>query len=178
MPWCPRCGTGISEHEIVTEGYQDRTHLSLFVGYPIVERPGEELMVWTTTPWTLAANVAAAVNPELTYVRLKQGERIFYVGKDAVANALKGEYEILGELKGSDLIGLTFRAPFDDFPGECRSAAYRHPMDRCERGRRHRHRSHRSRLRARKTSSFLRSTIWTSLRRSMSPASTWTGSTG
>ncbi|MEZ4531217.1 MAG: isoleucine--tRNA ligase [Thermomicrobiales bacterium] len=123
MPWCPRCGTGISEHEIVTEGYQDRTHLSLFVGFPIVERPGEELMVWTTTPWTLAANVAAAVNPELTYVRLKQGDRVFYVGKDAVANAIKGDHEILAELKGEDLIGLTFRAPFDDLPA---NAGVRH----------------------------------------------------
>jgi len=123
MPWCPRCGTGISEHEIVTEGYQDRTHLSLFVGYPIVERPGEELMVWTTTPWTLAANVAAAVNPELTYVRLKQGDRIFYVGKDAIGNAIKGDHDILDELKGADLLGLTFRAPYDDLPA---NAGVRH----------------------------------------------------
>ena len=123
MPWCPRCGTGISEHEIVTEGYQDRTHLSLFVGYPIVERPGEELMVWTTTPWTLAANVAAAVNPKLTYVRLKQGDRIFYVGKDAVANAIKGDHEILAELAGEDLLGLTFTAPYDDLPA---NAGVRH----------------------------------------------------
>jgi isoleucyl-tRNA synthetase len=116
MPWCPRCGTGISEHEIVTEGYQDRTHLSLFVGYPIVERPGEELMVWTTTPWTLAANVAAAVNPDLTYVKLKQGDRTFYVGQDAISNAIKGDYEILEELTGIDLIGLTFTAPYDELP--------------------------------------------------------------
>ncbi|MCA9859757.1 MAG: isoleucine--tRNA ligase [Thermomicrobiales bacterium] len=123
MPWCPRCGTGISEHEIVTEGYQDRTHLSLFVGYPIVERPGEELMVWTTTPWTLAANVAAAVNTELTYVRLRQGDRIFYVGKDAISNAIKGDYEILDELPGKELLGLTFRAPYDDFPA---NAGVRH----------------------------------------------------
>ena len=123
MPWCPRCGTGISEHEIVTEGYQDRTHLSLFVGYPIVERPGEELMVWTTTPWTLAANVAAAVNPELAYVRLKQADRIFYVGKDAIGNAIKGDYEILDELKGADLLGLTFRAPYDELPA---NAGVRH----------------------------------------------------
>jgi isoleucyl-tRNA synthetase len=123
MPWCPRCGTGISEHEIVTEGYQDRTHLSLFVGYPIVERPGEELMVWTTTPWTLAANVAAAVNPDLAYVRLKQGDRVFIVGKDAVANAIKGDHEILDEFLGKELHGLTFRAPYDDLPA---NAGVRH----------------------------------------------------
>ncbi len=66
MPWCPRCGTGISEHEIVTEGYQERTHLSIYVAFPLRDEPGANLLVWTTTPWTLAANVAAAVHPELT----------------------------------------------------------------------------------------------------------------
>ncbi len=64
MPWCPRCGTGISEHEIVTEGYQERTHLATYVAFPLQDEPGANLLVWTTTPWTLAANVAAAVHPE------------------------------------------------------------------------------------------------------------------
>ena len=75
MPWCPRCGTGISEHEIVTEGYQERTHLSVFVAFPLLDEPGADLLVWTTTPWTLAANVAAAVHPELTYVRARAGRQ-------------------------------------------------------------------------------------------------------
>ncbi len=117
MPWCPRCGTGISEHEIVTEGYQDRTHLSLFVGYPIVERPGEELMVWTTTPWTLAANVAAAVNPELDLcqARSKVIARSTSV-RTRSATPSKETIELLDELSGSDLLGLTFTAPYDDLP--------------------------------------------------------------
>ena len=63
MPWCPRCGTGISEHEIVTEGYQERAHLATYVAFPLLDEPGANLLVWTTTPWTLAANVAAAVHP-------------------------------------------------------------------------------------------------------------------
>jgi isoleucyl-tRNA synthetase len=72
MPWCPRCGTALSEHEIATEGYAEKTHLALTAAFALLDRPGEALLVWTTTPWTLAANVAAAVHPELTYVRVEQ----------------------------------------------------------------------------------------------------------
>ncbi|HWV24392.1 MAG TPA: class I tRNA ligase family protein, partial [Thermomicrobiales bacterium] len=52
MPWCPRCGTGLSEHEIVTEGYQERTHLSIYAAFPLVDEQAS-LLIWTTTPWTL-----------------------------------------------------------------------------------------------------------------------------
>jgi isoleucyl-tRNA synthetase len=71
MPWCPRCGTALSEHEIATEGYAERTHLALTAAFPLLDRPGEALLAWTTTPWTLPANVAAAVHPELRYVRVE-----------------------------------------------------------------------------------------------------------
>ena len=64
--WCPRCGTSISAHELVGS-YEDRTDPSLFVRLPLLDRPGQSLAVWTTTPWTLPANVAAAVNPEAEY---------------------------------------------------------------------------------------------------------------
>ena len=74
MPWCPRCGTGISEHEIVTEGYQERTHTCRLRRVPAARRGrAPALLVWTTTPWTLAANVAAAVHPELTYIERRAG---------------------------------------------------------------------------------------------------------
>ena len=115
MPWCPRCGTGLSEHEIVTEGYQDRTHLSLFATLPLGDEDAS-LMVWTTTPWTLAANVAAAVNPELTYVKVLQHGQSYYVAKDAVTNAIQGEHTIEAELPGKDLVGRIYRGPFDEFP--------------------------------------------------------------
>ncbi len=114
MPWCPRCGTGISEHEIVTDGYRDVKHTSVYVKFPINEREGESLLLWTTTPWTLPGNVAAAVHPELTYVKLRQGDDVLYVSKGAVASAIKGEHEVLGELAGAELVGLTYRGPFDE----------------------------------------------------------------
>ena len=118
MPWCPRCGTGLSEHEIVTEGYQERTHLSMFVRLPLVDREDESLLVWTTTPWTLAANVAAAVHPELTYVRAEQDGKAYYLAKDAVKAALRGEYEVTRELSGAELIGWEYRGPYDELPAE------------------------------------------------------------
>jgi isoleucyl-tRNA synthetase len=71
MPWCPRCSTALSEHEIATEGYVEKTHLALTVAFSLLDRPGEALLTWTTTPWTLPANVAVAVHPELTYVRVE-----------------------------------------------------------------------------------------------------------
>ena len=73
MPWCPRCGTGISEHEIVTEGYQERhpPPVCTSASRCSIGRT-RALLVWTTTPWTLTANVAAAVHPELTYVAVEQ----------------------------------------------------------------------------------------------------------
>jgi isoleucyl-tRNA synthetase len=116
MPWCPRCGTGLSEHEIVTEGYVEVKHLSLYVKLPIVERPGESLLVWTTTPWTLPGNVAAAVHPELTYAKVRQGDAVLYVSKGAIASAIKGEYEVVAEAPGADLVGLTYTGPFDELP--------------------------------------------------------------
>jgi len=115
MPWCPRCGTGLSEHEIVTEGYQDRTHLAIYAAFPLVDEDAS-LLIWTTTPWTLAANVAAAVNPDLTYVKVQQNDRRFYVARDAVKTAIRGDHEVLGECSGADLVGKTYTGPFDELP--------------------------------------------------------------
>ncbi len=116
MPWCPRCGTGISEHEIVTEGYQERTHLSVFVKFPLEDEPGAHLLAWTTTPWTLTSNVAAAINPEIDYVRVEQNGEAYYLAKDAVKNAIKGDHTVTAELKGVELVGRKYRGPFDELP--------------------------------------------------------------
>jgi isoleucyl-tRNA synthetase len=115
MPWCPRCGTGISQHEM-TEGYQDREDPGLTVRFPLVDRPGEALLVWTTTPWTLAANVAAAVGPALDYVLVRQGEARLWVGRGTLKQALVGSFEVLEEKRGSELVGWRYTGPFDELP--------------------------------------------------------------
>jgi len=115
MPWCPRCATGISQHEIVTDGYAELTHRSVTVRFPLREREGESLFVWTTTPWTLTSNVAAAVGPNLDYVKVRNGEHILYLSKGTL-HMLKGGYKVLGELKGKDMEGWSYNGPFDDLP--------------------------------------------------------------
>lgn len=135
MPWCARCGTGLSQHEIVTEGYQDVTHTAVYVRFPLTDAEGESLLIWTTTPWTLTANVAAAVHPEHRYVRARVGDEVIYLGRkrldllaemssgskvrpdDTVSAAPElpgGGVEVLEELPGSALVGRSYRGPFDD----------------------------------------------------------------
>jgi isoleucyl-tRNA synthetase len=123
MPWCTRCGTGMSQHEIVTEGYRELTHPSVFLRLPLRNRPGEDLLVWTTTPWTLTSNVTAAVHPELPYVLVEQGERRFWLGKAAVDNALRGSFRVLDEKPGAALEGWAYDGPFDELPIQHESGA-------------------------------------------------------
>ena len=113
MPWCARCGTGISQTEM-NEGYQDRDDPGLTVRFPLLDRPGESLLVWTTTPWTLTSNVAAAVGPSIRYVRVRQGDETFWLGKGTLKTALEGPFEVLEEVAGSDLVGWRYEGPFDD----------------------------------------------------------------
>ena len=114
MPWCPRCGTGISQMEM-NEGYQDREDPGLTIKLRLLDRPGS-LLVWTTTPWTLAANVAAAVGPDLKYVRVRQGEEDLWVGKGVLKSALDGPFTVEEELFGRDLLGWRYEGPFDALP--------------------------------------------------------------
>jgi isoleucyl-tRNA synthetase len=136
MPWCWRCGTGISQHEIVTEGYIEKTDPGLTVRFPLVDRPGESLLVWTTTPWTLTSNVAAAVGPELVYVKVKQpapaspsgpgGDEFFYLSK-GTTKMLKGEFEVVSELTGRDMEGWKYTGPFDDLPANQHAGGWSEP---------------------------------------------------
>jgi len=115
MPWCPRCATGISQHEIVTDGYAELTHEAVTVRFPLRGRPGESLLVWTTTPWTLSSNVAAAVGAKLAYVRVRAGDEILYLSKGTL-HMLQGPYEVLSELTGADMEGWAYDGPFDYLP--------------------------------------------------------------
>jgi isoleucyl-tRNA synthetase len=115
MPWCPRCGTGLSQMEM-NEGYQDREDPGLTVRFPLVDRPGESLLIWTTTPWTLTSNVAAAVGPQVRYVKVRQGNDRFWLGKGTLKTALQGPFTVEEEVAGSELLGWRYGGPFDELP--------------------------------------------------------------
>ncbi|OGO72964.1 MAG: isoleucine--tRNA ligase [Chloroflexi bacterium RIFCSPLOWO2_12_FULL_71_12] len=132
MPWCARCGTAISQHELAL-GYRDMTHKAVFVRFPVTAEAdgagvrGADLakqrasfLVWTTTPWTLAANVAVAVHPDLEYALARRGDEVLIMSRGTFGSALRDDAELLGTLKGRDLVGLRFRGPFD---GELPAAA-------------------------------------------------------
>ncbi len=109
--WCPRCGTSLSKHEQAgDENHAEVEHPSLFVRFPLKEREGESLVVWTTTPWTLPANIAAAVKPDAEYGRRRNGDWV------AVEVFLDDAYVEL--VRGSELVGLTYHGPFDDLPAQ------------------------------------------------------------
>ncbi|MBN2620767.1 isoleucine--tRNA ligase [candidate division WOR-3 bacterium] len=115
MPWCARCGTAISDMEIATEGYQQLTHKAVTLRFELRERPNEYLLVWTTTPWTLTSNTGVAVHPGLTYAKVENEGRTYYLAK-ALTPMLKGTYKVLQELPGKELLGLTYHGPFDELP--------------------------------------------------------------
>ena len=102
--WCPRCGTSISAHELVGS-YVDRADPSLFVRLPLLDHPGEALVIWTTTPWTLPANVAAAVKPDAEYGRRENGDWV------AVARYPDATFD--ERRSGAELVGLRYEGPFD-----------------------------------------------------------------
>jgi isoleucyl-tRNA synthetase len=109
--WCPRCGTSLSKHEQAgDENYEELEHPSLYVRFPLIEREGEALVVWTTTPWTLPANVAAAVKPDAEYGRNENGDWV------AVDVFPEGDYDEL--LRGRDLVGLHYHTPFEELPAQ------------------------------------------------------------
>jgi isoleucyl-tRNA synthetase len=111
MPWCVRCGTSISQHEML-ESYAEVTHRSVVVALPVVGRENHALLAWTTTPWTLPANVALAVHPEKTYELVAVDDRRYYVAAEARA-ALPGLTDVRERVPGRVLVGLEYVGPFD-----------------------------------------------------------------
>ncbi len=107
--WCPRCGTSISAHELAGS-YVDREDPSLSVRFPLLDRPGQAIVIWTTTPWTLPANVAAAVSPTAEYGRRPNGDWL------AVERGDGGPFDEI--VRGEDLVGLRYAGPYDELgPG-------------------------------------------------------------
>jgi isoleucyl-tRNA synthetase len=109
--WCPRCGTSLSQHEQAgEENYVEMEHPSLYVRFPLVGREGESLVVWTTTPWTLPANVASAVKPDAEYGLTGDGRW--------VAVARFPEEAFVRTSRGEELVGLEYHGPFDELPAQ------------------------------------------------------------
>src|SRR5215217_8088978 len=114
-PYCPRCGTGLSDHE-VAQGYEDITDPSVYVRFPVTsgEWAGRaDLLVWTTTPWTLPSNTAVAVHPDVTYVVARTGEGTFVVAEPLVAAVLGDEVEVLARTTGRDWEYVHYQRPFE-----------------------------------------------------------------
>ena len=114
MPWCSHCGTSLSEHELA-DSYQDMEHVAVFFKLPIFERDWD-MLVWTTTPWTLSSNVAIAVNPELVYCvcNIKSSNRKLVVGKNAIKVLKDDLISVETEVLGSELVGLTYQTCFEE----------------------------------------------------------------
>lgn len=113
VPWCARCETALSSHELA-QGYKEVEDTSVFVKFPLVRNESEFVLSWTTTPWTLPGNVALAVNPNSDYVRVKpqKGNETYILAK-ARLSVLDGSFEIIEEMKGSRLVGLKYLPLFD-----------------------------------------------------------------
>jgi isoleucyl-tRNA synthetase len=124
-PYCPRCGTGLSDHELA-QGYETVTDPSVYVRFPLTSGPhaGAQLLIWTTTPWTLVSNALVAVNPGFTYVTVTDGTETLVVAETLLESVLgpldEGGWEVRERFTGTDMVGWTYRRPFDflDWPGQ------------------------------------------------------------
>jgi isoleucyl-tRNA synthetase len=117
VPWCPRCETAISQHEILTEDYKEISHKSIVLQFPIVGKKDEYLLVWTTTPWTIPANVAVAVDVDMDYAQVKgDGGELYWLAKEAIVRIFKKPIDPQKVVKGQDLVGLSYKGAFDDLP--------------------------------------------------------------
>lgn len=120
-PYCPRCGTGLSDHELA-QGYELTTDPSVFVRFPLTSGPFAEqasLLIWTTTPWTLPSNGLVAAKTDVTYVTATDGTETLVVAEPLVGQALGDGWTVTDRFTGADMVGWTYQRPFDlvDWPG-------------------------------------------------------------
>lgn len=121
VPWCPRCGTASSKHDIATEGYKEVTHSALYMQFPIKGKPDEYFLIFTTTPWTVPANVAIAVNENIDYVKVENQEVKYWLAESRLSE-LEGEYKILEKKKGKQLKGIQYIMPYASLEPQKNSA--------------------------------------------------------
>jgi isoleucyl-tRNA synthetase len=112
VPYCPRCGTALSSHE-VAQGYRDVVDPSVYVRFPVRGEEGVSLLGWTTTPWTLLSNAALAVHPEVTYVRARLGDERLIVAEALAERVLGEEAEVEERFPGSALADTAYEPPFE-----------------------------------------------------------------
>ncbi len=117
VPWCPRCGTASSKHDIVTEGYKEITHNSLFMKFPLDGKKGEYFLIFTTTPWTVPANVALAVNKKIVYVKVENEGEKYWVAEKRLEE-IEGKHKVLEKRKGKDLKGIKYKMPYESFEAQ------------------------------------------------------------
>lgn len=123
VPYCPRCGTPLSDHEVAL-GYKEATDPSIFIRMPLVDEPGTSLLVWTTTPWTLPANVAVAAHPDVDYVTVERetedGGKEKLILAEALLDKVFGDQpvKVLGKVKGKALKGKRYKPLFTYIPPE------------------------------------------------------------
>ena len=118
VPYCGRCGTALSSHELAQPGaYQDVVDDSVYVRFPLVGIDAD-LVVWTTTPWTLPSNVAVAIGPDIDYVRVRDpdGRRDLVLGRERVTAVLGDDAEVIGPIAAADLVGRHYERPFTFVP--------------------------------------------------------------
>ncbi|MDP6642216.1 MAG: isoleucine--tRNA ligase [Candidatus Nanoarchaeia archaeon] len=113
VPWCWRCGTASSKHDIVTEGYKEVTHQALFMRFPLKNKKNEYFLIFTTTPWTVPADTAIAVNANLIYIKIKQDDNYYWLAEKRVEE-LKGEYTVIEKVNGKKLEGIGYEMPYSD----------------------------------------------------------------
>src|SRR3954471_22435014 len=111
VPYCPRCGTALSSHEVAL-GYKDVYDPSVFVRFPVKGEEGVSLLGWTTTPWTLVSNAALAVHPDVDYAKVRHGDEILILAAPLVERVLGEDAEVIETLKGSELAGTAYEPPF------------------------------------------------------------------
>ena len=111
VPYCPRCGTALSSHEVAL-GYEDTLDPSVYVRFPLKDDPSVSLLAWTTMPWTLVPHAAIAVDPEVTYVRARVGDDRLILAEALVERVLGADAQIEERMPGSALLGLRYEPPF------------------------------------------------------------------
>ena len=114
VPWCPRCGTASSKHDIATEGYREVKHPALYMQFPVKDRKNEYFLIFTTTPWTVPANVLIAVNEKINYIKIKVGVNFYWLAETRLEE-IKEKYKIIEKRGGKSLKGIKYEMPYSNF---------------------------------------------------------------